>query len=245
MAEEIPMTTKSSWLSREQTAQSDFLTEVSKLKTYVGDLGPAGFKEAIDGLTSATSRFGDCELRIRAAERFTVIGVFADEVTSLTDRGLASNERGLAALGAFTAFVDGLEKVPTHKGATERWAAESKDIRDQWREQLAQLDLGPADAKHLVGMTDECFSSIDTDGMAGLARYLRGHVEELDKVRRTPERGTWANSFPWWKIVAAAIWLGVTAYAVWQAVTYGAPWWSIAMIIFVALVGTILLALGC
>jgi anti-sigma factor RsiW len=94
-------------------------------------------------------------------------------------------------------------------------------------------------------MTVECFSSIDKEGLAGLSRYLHGQVEELDKVRRTPERGTWANSFPWWKIVAAAIWLGVTAFAVWQAVTFGAPWWSIAMIIFVALVGTILIALGC
>jgi len=239
------MTTVSSWLSREQKAQADFLTEVSKLKTYVGDLAPDGFKDAIDALTSATSRFGDCELRVRAAERFAVIGVSAEEATSLNARGLASNERGLAALGVFTTFVDGLEKVQVRKGAAELWAAESPDIRDQWREQLAQLDLGPADAKHLVGMMDECFSAIDKDGMTGLSRYLRDQVEELDKVRRTPERGTWANSFPWWKIVAAAIWLGVSVYAVWQAVTYGAPWWSIAMIIFIALIGTVLIALGC
>jgi len=239
------MATTSSWLSRDQTAQSEFARHVSDLKTYAGDRGPTGFMDAIDALASATSRFGACELNIRRAERLGVFETSAAEAKHLRGRGLELNDHGLEALRAFREFVDGLEKLPVDSSGRERWSAESKEMRAQFREQLAQVDVGEADAKHLATMTEQCFSAIDDKGLAGLAGYLRGHLDELDKVRRTPERGTWAHSFPWWKIVAAAIWLGVSVVAVWQAVTFGAPWWSIAMIIFVALVGTILIALGC
>jgi len=239
------MTAQSSWLSRDQRAQADFVAQVAQLKSFASDFAADGFNAAIDALASATSRFGACELSIRRAERLSIIDLAPEEASALTKRGLSSNERGLAALGAFAAFVDGLESMPVDKEAAARWKAESSDIREQWREQLAQVDVGPADAQHLLDMTNDCFGAIDSDGVTGLARYLRGHIDELDKIRRMPERGTWANSFPWWKIVAAAVWLGITAFSVWQAVTYGAPWWSIAMIIFIALIGTILIALGC
>jgi hypothetical protein len=44
---------------------------------------------------------------------------------------------------------------------------------------------------------------------------------------------------------ATAIWLGVTAAVVWRAITVGAPWWDFAAIAFIALVGFVLITLGC
>jgi hypothetical protein len=239
------MATKSSWLSRDQSAQADFARDVSALKAFVGDGDQFGLSGVIDAFAAATSRFGSCELSIRRAERLAVVGASPEEAKLLTERALRENDRGLAAIAAVQGFVDGLGKVPIDDQARKRWSAESKDIQDHWTEQLTQLDVGASDARHLLKMTQDAFGAINDGGPAGLGEYLAGHLAELDKVRRTPERGTWTNSFPWWKIVAAAIWLGITAFAVWRAVTFGAAWWDVAMIIFIALIGTILIALGC
>ena len=239
------MATTASWLSREQTAQDDFLREVSQLKAFAGELETPAIGKAIDALAAATSRFGSCELQIRRAERLGVVGVSPDEAATLTKRGLKANEGGLEALNVFRAFIDELGKTTPDEGAQKRWKSESAEVRRQWSEQIAQVDAGAADTTHLMDMTRQCFDAIDAGGPTGLAGYLQERVSELEEVRRTPERGTWANSFPWWKIVAAAIWLGVTAFAIWRAVTFGAAWWDVAMIVFIALIGTILIALGC
>ena len=239
------MATTASWLSREQAAQADFIRHVAELKAFAGDADKTSFGEAIDAFASVTRRFGTCELSIRRGERLGVVGTSRAESKALLEHGRHANEGGLAALGSVQAFVDDLAATPVDDTAQGRWKAESSTVRAEWKEQLAQVDIGASDARHLVRITDACFSSLDEAGPAGLSRYLAEQLAELEKVRRTPERGTWANSFPWWKIVAAAIWLGITAYAVWRAITYGAAWWDVAMIIFIALIGTILIALGC
>jgi hypothetical protein len=239
------MASTTSWLSRDQQAQVDFARNVGDLRAFVAQFAPGPAERAVDVLAGATRRFGACELSIREAERLQVVGRYAQSAKTLHSRGLRDNDRGLAALAGLEDFLVELEKAQIEDDARSRWKAESKDVHDQWHEQLAKLDVGEADARHLMNMTKACFGALDEAGPVGLAAYLRKEVAELQAIRQEPGRGTEAHSFPWWKIVAAAIWLGVTAYAVWRAVTFGANWWDYAMIIFIALVGVILIALGC
>ena len=75
--------------------------------------------------------------------------------------------------------------------------------------------------------------------------WLSERVAELDRMRHQPDdENTVAFVFPWWKIVAVAVWLGMTAHAARRRITTAAPWWDIAAIALIALIGALVLSLG-
>jgi hypothetical protein len=239
------MATAESWLRREQQAKADFVHWARHIREATAASELSGGVEAVEALTSATIRFGHCELRMRSAERIKATKSTAASAKSLEADALDANQQGLTALAAVRPVVDEIKNVKGDADAASRWKAESAAIRRRWREEVADLDVGGADAKHLVGLMDECLDALDKHGPPALGQYLSDRIDELQKERKSADRGTRQASFPWWKIVAVAIWLGITAFAIWRAITYGAAWWDVAMIAFIALIGTLLLALGC
>jgi len=189
--------------------------------------------------------FGSCELKLRRAERLRALHLAEPEAARLAASAQADHERGLAALPFVRPFALAIIAQPTDGQVLSRWRDFSPTIRAEWREQLADLDLGQDDARHLARILDECYDAVDQDGPAGLGRYLTDRIDELDEVRRSGDRGTRARSFPWWKVVAAAAIVGMTAYAVWTLLASGAPWWNFFLVALVACIMMLCVALGC
>lgn len=238
------MATLETWNSREQTAKSRFVDHALQIRSL---LEKAGIESdgPVDALTEATLEFGTCELRMRSSDRLQTLGVREDESEALRESAMKHHDRGLEALAAVRPFIDQLGAMKSDEKTLETWRRKSADIRADWIDQVSQLDVGGSDAGHLASTMDECLRAIDNDGLPGLGNYVGAQLAKLDTVRREEDRGTRSASFPWWKIVAAAAWLGITALAVWQLITYGAPWYNFVMVALIALIGTILIALGC
>ncbi len=237
------MTDRPSWRSREQQAQADFSHAILQFRPYLTGL-PEG-PPALDAMAEAVLRFGTCELRTRRADRLRALGLAEAEAAALVESALASHERGLVALPAVRPYADALAAQPPDDQALSRWRVSSPAIREEWRAQVAELDVTPNDARHMVRIMDECCDTIDENGLGGLGRYLSARLDDLDQARRSEDRGTHAASFPWWKIVAAAAILGMTAYAVWVLVSSGAPWWNFYLVALVACIMMLFVAMGC
>ncbi len=237
------MPDKSSWMSREQQAQADFAAATTQIRPYL-----TGFDEAqpaFDALTEAILRFGTCELHMRRADRLRALGLAEDAAAALAGSALAHHERGLAALPGVRPFADVLAAQQADEPALSRWRESSSEIRAEWRNHVADIDVGQDDARHLARIMDECCDAVDQEGLGGLGQYLSRQLQELGETRRSDDRGTRAASFPWWKVVAAAAIVGMTAYAVWVLLSSGAPWWNFFLVALVACLMMLFVALGC
>jgi len=230
------------WLSREQRAEAEFGAAMTQLRSHFEQ--PEG-RTAVDALAELMLRFGACERQMRRAERLRVLGHDLAEVQELEQRALQDNERGLAALPGVRPFIDYLASQAPDADGLARWRESSPQVRAEWRDRVAELDLGADDAQHLTRLMDECCDAVDEAGAPGLGQHISRTMEELEQARRSADRGTRAASFPYWKIVAAAAVFGLTVAAVNVLLSRGAPWW---LPFLVALVGIILLfvtAIGC
>jgi hypothetical protein len=196
-------------------------------------------------MAAATLAFGSCELRMRRADRLNVLDLYGGESAALAGSALEHNQRGLQALKDVRVFVERLGAHELDDDTLGRWREASGGLRESWRQELAELDTGESDTRHLITMAEDAFAAVDSDGLKGLSAFMGAKLEELESVRSSKSRGTEARSFPWWKLVAAAIWLGFSVYAIINALNRGAAWWDIGMIIFIALIGIVLIALGC
>ena len=180
------------------------------------------------------------------AQRLTVTGLLPESATALTAQALDFNKRGLTALAAVRQVCEEIAAAPRDDKAAGLWTAESGQFRADWRDHIAQVDVGESDAQHLVQIMDDCCDALDKNGPSGLSVYLASQLDELEKQRSADNRGTQlASPFPFWKIVAAAIWLGISVYTVWWRITHGAAWWDIGAVILIATIGLICISLGC
>jgi hypothetical protein len=200
---------------------------------------------AIDALTEALLRFGTCELQMREAARLEALELDEQHRQLLVESAQSHNEKGLTALAAVRPFADVLRRQPDDEKTLSGWRESSGEIRAEWRHEVSQLDVGGDDSQHLYKIMDECGSVLDKAGLKGLGGYLSGRIAELEVARRSPSRGTEAASFPFWKIIGAAIILGVTIWEVWNLLSIRAPWWQFWLIAQINCVAMLCMALGC
>jgi hypothetical protein len=230
-------------MTREQRAVAEFSDAMSQLRSRI-EL-PGG-RLAVDALTEAAVRFGTCELRMRRSERLQALGPHGAEAKALAESALSNNERGLEALPGARPLVDQLSKREADSEALSLWRESSPRLRADWREQVAELDMGPDEARHLIRIADECCDAVDAEGLGGLGRHLSHTLETLDEVRRSEDRGTHtASYFPWWKIVMAALLWGIGVGVAYDMITNGAPWWQPWLVWVVIGLLTLVVALGC
>lgn len=232
------MATQSSWMSREQQAKAEFVRAALDVRSLLQGAPAPGALQAVDALTEATLNFGTYELRMRTVDRLTTLNLSAPDVPS--------QEQGLDALKGVLPFVQGLTKLDVPDDHLRRWREASPKVRANWHDHLRQLDVAKGNTEHFARIMDECHTAIDSAGARGLGEWLAERVAELDRIRHQPDDdNTVAFVFPWWKIAAVAVWLGMSAYAVWWRITTAAPWWDIAAIALIALIGALVLSLGC
>jgi hypothetical protein len=229
-------------LSREQRAEADFGDGMAQLRSHF-DM-PEG-RAAVDAMSEAMLRFGACERRMRRAERLQAFGLHEAEARELTESALASNERGLAALAGVRPLIDQLSGQETDPEALSRWRESSPQLRADWRANVAEVDLSAHHAQILSRLMDECCDAVDERGAVGLGHHLSRTLDELEKARRSDDRGTHADSFPYWKIVAAAAVFGFTVVTVQILLSRGAPWWAVALVLLLGIIATFIVAIGC
>jgi hypothetical protein len=202
-------------------------------------------RDSVAALTEAMLAFGVCELRMRRSERLKVVGVHTAEAKELAASALAENKRGLAALPSARPLIKRFAGEETGEDVLASWREASSQLRQEWREQVADLDIEAVKARQLIQMADEVCDAADKGGLAGLGQHLTERLAELGKVRRSKSRGTEAESFPYWKIVAAAIAWGFGVGVMILLITRRAGplamfgWW------FVIAVITFCIAIGC
>ena len=229
--------------SAEQEAQEGFVASMMRLRPHVTLLEEG--QPAVDALTEAILNFGTCERRLRHAERLRALSLDEEGASALARSALAQHERGLAALSGVQPLADALAQQQPDEQTLARWREESPALRAEWREQVRQLDIQPEEAQQLTRIFEQSLAPIDVGGLAGLGRSLGEVLQELDGVRRSPDRGTREGSFPVWKIVAVAGIMLLTAFAVWILLMTRAPWWNFFLVALVACVMALLIALAC
>jgi hypothetical protein len=228
--------------SREQRAAADFTNAMSHIRSHYER--PED-RLSVDALNEAALRFGTCELRMRRCDRLRAVELHKAEADELAASASAENELGLAALPGVRSLIDRISERETSAEARELWREASPRLRAEWRLHVAELDIAPVEARQLLGIADDACEAADRDGFAGLGRYLSGTLTELDKVRRSEDRGTRAASFPYWKIVLAAILWGIGVGFTIDLLSRGAPWWSPYLVWLVVAVVTFIISLGC
>jgi len=236
------MSRASDLLSREQRAKLDFGRAIGDLRnrfTHTDSIA------ALDSIAEGALRFGVCELRMRRAERLKTLDPNDPAIKPLRTIAIANNKRGLAALAGVRSFAKALAAAEVDSEKLEQWRKVSSDLRAEWREQVSQLDVNSEKARHIVRIMDECCKALDSSGAAGLGQHLLDTLAELEKQRRAPNRGTQESSFPWWKIVAAALIMGLTALEIYILVTTGAPWWQFYLVALFNCILMLFAALGC
>ncbi|QSQ25917.1 hypothetical protein JY651_13715 [Pyxidicoccus parkwayensis] len=239
------MGTASDMFMQEQQAKLEFTQAITRLRSCCDTANSPQFFTAFDATTEAALRFGTCELRIRRAERLDALGLAAAGAKRLKSTALSNNKLGLAALRGVRPFVDELANTRSTQEQLASWRKSSPDLRAEWREQISQVNVSAENARHLVRIMDECCEAIDKAGAAGLGQHLSATLDELEEQRRAPNRGTQEASFPWWKIVLAAIVLGLAAWSVYELITRGAPWWDFFLVALAATLMILVVALGC
>ena len=228
--------------SREQRAAADFSEAMSQIRSR--HEVPEG-RHAVDALTEAAMRFATCERRMRRSERLRALDLRQGEAKELAESALAENELGLTALPGVQPYIDHLSKQETDAEALALWRESSPRLRAEWREHVAELDLSAEHAQLLNRIADECCDAVDAEGFSGLGRHISRHLEELDEARRSEDRGTRAASFPYWKIVLAAIFWGIGVGWTIDLISRGAPWWAPFLVWLLIAIITFIIALGC
>jgi hypothetical protein len=229
-------------VSREQLAIGEFNNAMSHLRS---ELERPEDRESVAALTEAMLAFGVCELRMRRSERLQAVGLHTTEAKELAASALAENKRGLAMLPRVRPLIKRFSSEETDEKALAAWREASTRLRQEWREQVAELDIEAVKARQLLRMADEVCDAVDTGGLAGLGQHLTERLTELGKLRRSKSRGTEAESFPWWKIVAAAITWGFGVGIMFLLIMFRAGplamfgWW------FMIGIMTFCIAIGC
>jgi hypothetical protein len=229
-------------MSHEQQAAAEFNTAMSHLRSVFERRED---QLAVTALTEAALRFGDCELRMRLAGRLKVIGLAKTEANELVKSAMIENKLGLAALPGMQPLVERLSNEEADEKVLRLWRNISPQLRKEWRQYLADIDVDASEARQLVGLADDVCIAVDRGGVAGLGRHLADRLDELEKIRRSKNRGTQAESFPYWKIACAAVVWGMGVAATIALLREGAPWYRPALMWLLIAVVTFCIALGC
>ena len=229
-------------ISREQRAAADFSDAMFHIRSRFASRED---RLSVDALTEAALRFAACELRMRRSDRLRAVALHEDEAEELAESAITENDLGLTALSGVRSLIDRLSKEETKKDGLSLWRKASPRLRTEWRRHVAEVDLGAAEARQLIEIADHACAAVDTDGLAGLGRHLSAKLEELEAVRRTEGRGTQAASFPYWKIVLAALAWGIGVGITFDMITNGAPWYQPWLVWLVIALITFCISLGC
>lgn len=205
-------------LSRNQLASLDFFQASERLRLIATDGHGEGLAAVAGEFIQAMNAFGLSELEARRGERLQALKLgtgVAREATRLRD---AHNEKGLRTLKRARAHVK-LFREELASYPEVKLEGELKEFQQELREQLAELEISESDVRKIDSALADGFA-VAGKGAAGLPDYLDRNLRELEKVRRSANRGAVEN-IPIWKIIAI-----VVAFGIWIWALFRCRWWG-------------------
>lgn len=240
------MATLESWMPHDLEIANRYLNQARTLRGILADGGSASVVALADRLTRATVHFGRCELLMHRVDRNAALNTNAALVSTETKRAMAYQARGLQELtgvelelSRLLEEMSALDEQATRTG----WEKLEPELKASWLEALGDLDMKPSDAEKLRVVFDDCCAAAAA-GPKRIAEHLGKQFAELERLRKSSTRGT-EDNWPYWKLVAVALWLGITVASLLLTLQRGARWWEIGMIVFISLCGILLIAFGC
>lgn len=198
--------------SSEFSTTHEFLEIETQLVSLLGDDPDVpSLRPVLDGLGSVTMLFGLCELndkrdvRRDAAKQSKIISA-----GNLEHRDLFQ-KHGLSALASVIDRVKILEKELSQQSgkiSPSHIKDKTQEAHQRFMMYLASSDLKASDISKLDAVFTEVESTF-ARGEKAVGALLRSKLDELDKLRRSPDRGNREN-IPLWKLVLIAAYLIVS-----------------------------------
>jgi hypothetical protein len=208
----------SALLSREQAASAEFLHASAKLEEVARDGHGQGLATFAEHVVQAINAFGLSELHARQAERYETLNLRAETAEVARKLSEEHNEKGLRNLDSSRRGLQVFrEELAGYPKAEIGPAVEA--FRDEFRVQLAQLEVKASDVERLDSSLGEVFE-VAAAGADGLPDYLEKHLGELEKARRGADRGAIEN-IPIWKVIAIVVAIGVWIWALFRCGIFG------------------------
>jgi hypothetical protein len=213
-------------LSKELGAVSQFRMESEKMLRLAGDMPGKGLLELTESFLEAISSFGLTEINSRMVERRAAIEIQQDFVKTVSKKINYNNEKGLRNLSyayrGLKIFREDLINIRKEVG--DKFEVDiSKDLKvlhDELRAGLVDLDIKASDVVKIDKVITECFENVGSNGADGLVDYIELKLNDLEKIRKSPNRGAVEN-IPVWKVAAIAVAVGFWIWGLFKC-----HWWN-------------------
>lgn len=197
-------------LNRFQQAYVDFTQASETFLKYVDFRDAPSLLDFYQNLIEATAAFGNCEISARENERAQMLNIKTGDRSQ--KMMLSDNEKGLAFLSHAKAALEPLKEELKQVPKIEVSKKDIKISLEELAEAMVEADIKPSDVEKIQAAFRGNLEELSKKGIHYLPEYLEQKVEELEKIRREPERGAVEN-IPLWKIIIIVIIVGVWLWA--------------------------------
>jgi hypothetical protein len=192
----------------------DFLQISSLLREAAGQVPGGNLARLTDGVTEALSHFIQAELNFRKAERYEALRALPERAARSGSRGEREQTLGLRALASGRRIFPQAREDVGRLGIDPRRAAEVlPEVTDDIRVYLADSELKTKDIKRIDEVLTEITQIVQSGGLQGLVAHMERSAEEMEQLRRSPNRGN-VDNFPLWKLGGIIVLLGVAIIGV-------------------------------
>jgi len=204
------------YFSHELNAVHEFVrTDAAWLSAVGIDSDAPTLTSIADAFGSAAANFGLCEIYDRKASRGDELGQSRERsrhYRKLSDRyqqrGLAMMEAALRQVPTLRDELSKIRKNPTRQAAAKRAA----EVREEFLIWFSECELKVADMRKLDKALSEAAAAV-LEGPQGFGNHFADKLAELDKARKSPDRGN-RDNIPLWKILLIALYLLVSLWKV-------------------------------
>jgi hypothetical protein len=209
-------------LSREQRIAMEYSRAAEPLMNIAQAVPHRGLQSAVRGTIDAIGSFGMSEVYARRAERYERLSVHAEAVEPARRSAQRWNESGLATLGQTREVVAELQQEFAEMEAP--WTGyELEQMRQQVREELAELEANADDLAQLDQRFESVFETAASRGVPGIFEDAEELARQLDELRRQPDRGAAENLAPWKEAGLAMLVVGFVGLSICRGLQSPSP----------------------
>jgi hypothetical protein len=195
-----------SMFPREQEALNSYFAACSIFERHQKAAGISSLNEFSTLYSECFGFFGITELVARQAERYDVAGIESAYSAKLLSRSKELNDKGLDVLARARESLSELSKNDEAPWNSKKLKEEFEAVEKVIIEQIVEWEIKPSDVKKLKVVVSECFD-VAQKGRNAFSEYMLSKIDELDRVRREPDRGS-RDNISVWKAIGIAIFLG-------------------------------------
>lgn len=203
-------------LTREQNADLDFLLMSLPFRNSFNYNDESKLNEFVEGFLNAVSYFGLSELEFRKKDRCEGKASFKLLKSSYNLNGVRYNKKGLKSLSIASSE---LKLFKSNLKIDKKNIFKDEEFKQDLLSFFVDLEIKPSDVNKLTGVLNETLKEC-SKGPEQTILFLQKKVEELNKLRNSPDRGA-IDNIPWWKLVAIAVMIGLSVWDIWRCIYKG------------------------